>query len=296
MAGAGSDLRFDLVVATVDRVEPLDALLTSLEAQTHTAFRVVVVDQNDDDRVAGVLAGHPGLEVLRLRSERGLSRARNVALPDLAGDLVAFPDDDCVYPPDLLERVAARFADDETLDGLTGRAAASDGAADPSWERDPASLTPHNLWNRVISFTLFLRRELVGRVGGFDERLGLGSEATWSSGEEVEYVVRALRAGARIEYDPTLVVTHALKRYSPAELRAVGRRDGASVGWILRHHGYGRRTTARMLVRPLGGIGAALARGDLTRASFHAATLSGRVRGYLAASPSRATSSAKIAA
>ncbi len=44
----------DLVVATVDRTEPLDALLGSLEAQTHRAARVLVVDQNDDDRVAAV--------------------------------------------------------------------------------------------------------------------------------------------------------------------------------------------------------------------------------------------------
>jgi GT2 family glycosyltransferase len=283
VAGAASDLRFDLVVATVDRVEPLDALLATLDEQTHRAFRLVVVDQNADDRLATVLARHPDLDVLRLRSERGLSRARNVALPMLTADLVAFPDDDCAYRPDLLERVATRFAADAGVDGLTGRAAAGDGASHPSWEKEPAVLTPRNLWNRVISFTLFLRRELVERVGSFDERLGLGSGTTWSSGEEVEYVVRALRMGARIEYDPALVVTHPVRSYSPTELRAIGRRDGASIGWILRRHGYGQRTTARMLLRPLGGVGTALARGDLTRAAFHAATLEGRVRGYLGA-------------
>jgi hypothetical protein len=95
--------------------------------------------------------------------------------------------------------------------------------------------------------------------------------------------VRAVRSGARIEYDPRLVVHHAVKHYSPRELRAVGLRDGASVGWILRRHGYGAGTIARMLARPLGAIGLSLARGDLARASFHAATFAGRVRGYLAA-------------
>jgi len=283
VAGAAPDLRFDLVVATVDRTEPLEALLGSLDAQTHRSFRLVLVDQNADDRVAAVVAAHPEVEVLHLRSERGLSRARNVALPLLAGDVVAFPDDDCSYPPDLLERVASRFAEDGGLDGLTGRAEAADGTSDTSWKLDAAVLTPGNLWNRVISFTLFLRRGLVARVGPFDERLGLGSGSTWSSGEEVEYVVRALCAGARIEYDPALVVTHPLKRYAPEELRAVGLRDGASVGWILRRHGYGARTTARMMLRPLGGIGTSLAHRDLTRASFHAATLRGRVQGYLGA-------------
>jgi glycosyltransferase involved in cell wall biosynthesis len=95
VAGAAPDLRFDLVVATVDRTVELETLLRSLEAQTHSSFRLVVVDQNADNRVETVLAAHPGLDTLRLRSERGLSRARNVALRTLAADVVAFPDDDC---------------------------------------------------------------------------------------------------------------------------------------------------------------------------------------------------------
>ena len=64
-----------------------------------------------------------------------------------------------------------------------------------------------------------------------------------------------------IEYDPELVVQHELRAYSDAELRALGYRDGASIGYILRSHRYGPRTVGRMLVRPLGGAAAALARG-----------------------------------
>jgi GT2 family glycosyltransferase len=284
VAEAAHDLRFDLVVATVDRTDALAALLGSLEAQVHRRFRVVVVDQNQDARVADLLAAHPKLDMLHLRSERGLSRARNAALARLDADLVAFPDDDCTYAPDLLARIASRFATRPELDGLTGRSAAPDGESEPSWAREPAVLTPSNLWNRVISYAIFVRREVVERVGAFEERLGLGSGSPWSSGEEVEYLLRAVRSGARIEYDPELVVHHAVKRYTAAELRRVGLRDGASVGWILRRHGYGPRATARMMLRPLGGVAVSLARRDVSRARFHAATLRGRVRGYLGSS------------
>ena len=100
---ADAQPRLDLVVATVDRTDDLERLLVSLEAQTHTGFRLVVVDQNADERVDRILAAHPLLEALRLRSARGLSRARNAALPHLEAELVAFPDDDCAYPSDLLE-------------------------------------------------------------------------------------------------------------------------------------------------------------------------------------------------
>jgi glycosyltransferase involved in cell wall biosynthesis len=274
--------RFDLVVATVDRVDELSLLLASLARQTHRAFRVVLVDQNTDDRVDGVLRKDGSLDAVRLRAEPGLSRARNAALPHLRADLVAFPDDDCMYPDDLLERVARRFAAEPGLDGLTGRETDPLGSSSPSWARDAAVLTRGNLWNRAISFSIFLRRSLVAAVGSFDEQLGLGAGTPWSSGEEIEYLVRALDSGARIEYDPSIVVPHHRAMRGPHDLRAVGARDGASVGYILRKHRYPPRTLGRMLIRPAGGTLLALARGDARRAGFHAATLRGRLAGYRA--------------
>src|SRR5437016_4311622 len=119
---AGQLPSFDLVVATVDRVADLKRLLASLGRQTHPHFRVLLVDQNDDDRLDAPLSDRPLPWLTRLRAPRGLSHARNVALREIRADVVAFPDDDCVYPDDLLERIARRFGADPALDGLTGRA------------------------------------------------------------------------------------------------------------------------------------------------------------------------------
>jgi glycosyltransferase involved in cell wall biosynthesis len=266
-------------------VQELERLLASLDRQTHRSFTVRVVDQNGDDRVRHVLAAFPDLDIAHLDSPPGLSRARNTALPGLSADLVAFPDDDCVYPDDLLERVARRLHERSELDGLTGRAVAEDGSSSASWEAEDAVLSRDNLWNRAISFTIFLRREIVGRVGDFDEQLGLGSGTPWHSGEEIDYLIRALAAQARIEYEPSLVVPHAV-RVDDAE---IGLRDGASIGYLLRKHGYPPRMLARMLLRPVGGVAASLARGDRDRAGYYAATLRGRVAGYRGARRSKSS-------
>jgi glycosyltransferase involved in cell wall biosynthesis len=262
---------FDLIVATVDRTDELQKLFASLERQTHRDFRVIVVDQNDDERVAPLLQARR-FEIVRLTSPRGLSRARNTALGEVRSEIVAFPDDDCVYPDDLLERLAHRFTEKPSLDALTGR-----GGPSPPWKPDAAILTRENLWNRAVSYTMFLRAGLVARVGAFDEELGLGSGRPWSSGEEIDYLIRALQADAHIEYDPNLVVEHAP---NARELRGIGVRDGASVGYLLRKHRYPHRTLVRMAVRPLGGALCALAKRDGERARFHVATLRGRLAGY----------------
>lgn len=268
----------DLVLATADRTRELPVLLDSLRRQTYQGFRLIVVDQNEDDRVGELLAEHRP-DAVHLRSARGLSRARNIGLQHLLGEVVAFPDDDCAYPADLLERVALRFSAAPTLDGITGRAVGRDGRSSPSWKTDAARLTDDNLWNRAISFAIFLRRALITAVGEFDPRLGLGAGTPWSSGEETDYLVRAVRSGALIEYDPELIVIHDEKPLTRSGFHARGFREGASVGYILRKHHYPARVTARMLVRPVGGAALSLARLNTSGAAFHAATLRGRILG-----------------
>ena len=83
-------------------------------------------------------------------------------------------------------------------------------------------MTAATVWNRVNSHTLFLRRDAVAQAGRFDESLGLGSGQPWHSGEETDFVVGALQAGARIEYDPSFVVVHPQRRPTAPELRALG--------------------------------------------------------------------------
>lgn len=273
----------DLVVATLGRTTELGALLDSLAAQTHPPRTVIVVDQNADDRVGAVLETHGGgLELVRLRSPRGLARARNAGLAAATADLLGFPDDDCAYPPDLLARVGEAFAADPGLDLLAGRTAEPSGRASGRWPKAAGPITLRRVWHAGNSASTFVRRSLLDRVGPFDERLGLGSGTPWSAGEDVDLIVRALRADAQARHDPSLVVHHPLREPTGDELVAVGRRDGASVGFLIGRHRLGRRVLARMLARPVGGVAAALARGDVARARFHGATWRARLRGYRA--------------
>src|ERR1700733_10863540 len=98
-----------LIIATSgERPEEFCQLLLSVVPQAGHLCDVIVVDQNpDDQRIPALLEQF--LEVLPvryIRSERGVSRARNRGLTLAAGAIVAFPDDGCLYPQGLLEWVA----------------------------------------------------------------------------------------------------------------------------------------------------------------------------------------------
>src|SRR5829696_2800034 len=204
-------MRFSLILPTIERTDEIQCFLASLYAQTYRDFEVIVVDQNPDDRLTPVLAPYVDeFPITRLRTDtRGASRARNLGLKHISGDIVAFPDDDCWYPPGLLAAVAQFFLNHPERDGLTGRPTDADGSpVRGGFDTKPGLLDRINVWRRGIEFTIFLRRECTQETW-FDEDLGVGAGTAWGAGEEKDYLLRLLDGGASIHYDPKLVVVHS---------------------------------------------------------------------------------------
>ena len=271
-------LTFSLILATVDRTREVERLLDSLAAQTYRPLEVLVVDQNPDDRLGPVLQRFREAVVLRhLRAPRGLSRARNVGLRHAEGQVLAFPDDDCWYPPDLLERIAGILQAHPHWDGVTGRAVDPEGRPSSSrWDRRAGPVTRMNVWGRAISITLFLRRRVVVRVGEFDETLGTGSPGPWGSGEETDYLLRALQHGFSIYYLPNISVYHASPRRDAKQALAYG----MGMGRLLRVYRYPLWFVTYQLARPFSGAILAAAKGDCSRFRYHLAVARGRALGW----------------
>ena len=277
-------MRFSLILATVGRVSEVERFLRSLDTQTHREFDVVVVDQNKDERLLPLLTAYrKKFSILHLRSEPGLSRARNVGLPHLTGDVVAFPDDDCWYPPGLLERVAKILRAHPQLDGLTGRMTDEYGRSGTArFDRRPGLLAQANVWQRATSISLFLRRDVIEAVGDFDEALGIGAGTFWGGGEDIDYALRAVEAGFKVYYRPDVIVFHPgfpAPDYSKLADRAF--RYGAGIGRVWRKHDYPLWLVAYYLLRPVGGAILSLMRGRTSKAQYHFSAFQGRLKGWL---------------
>ncbi|MDR2669648.1 MAG: glycosyltransferase [Desulfovibrio sp.] len=104
-------MKFSLLVVTTDRLSLVERLLHSLAAQTYGNFEVLLVHGPDCPEGARSTAGNfPGLDIRLFSSQdHCLSRSRNLALHETTGDIIAFPDDDCVYCPDTLENASTVF-------------------------------------------------------------------------------------------------------------------------------------------------------------------------------------------
>lgn len=217
-------MKVSLVVATVGRVNELARLFGSLQGQTFRDFEIIVVDQNPDNRLEN-LVNEFGSEmaIQWVRSSRGLSRARNVGLKHADGDIIGFPDDDCWYRSDTLQRVVEELERVRECDGVlgalvddTGKRSMIKGANKPTWIDAKSAL-----WT-AVSCTIFVKRDAVMRIGGFDETLGVGAGTPWGAGEETDFVIRLIKAGARIWYNSEIVVVHPPSLETPERTISYG--------------------------------------------------------------------------
>jgi GT2 family glycosyltransferase len=285
MAADSHDPLIDIVVATVGRTKELARLFDSVVSQPYRPVRLIVVDQNEDNRVGPILERLPkDVSPLRLRSERGLSRARNVGLKAIEGDLVAFADDDCWYGPELLERVTRCLVEHPDYGGITVRLFDETGTPSTGrWHSNSGFLNRANVFFRATSCTMFLRREVIEEVGPFDEELGAGSKTEFLSGEETDYLLRTLASGFALWYEPSLHVFHpARRRRHDRESAAAGRQFGMGLGRVLRKHGYPWWYVMYQAAGAVEGAAVGLARGRPLDARFQLSVARGRVSGWRA--------------
>lgn len=204
--------RVSVVLPTVDRPEAIYNLLRHLEHQSMPPHEIIVVDQSAarDDRLAAYAEDHPRVRYHRI-AQRGLPNARNVGVGLSLGEVVLFLDDDSIPDPELVRFHAERYAE-EGLGGVGGRIQGgydSVGAGIGTFRESDGKVVRNFGATRACEVehlpggNMSFRREVFGRVGGFDTAYG-GS----AIGEETDFCLRARRAGVRLAFEPRAVLEH----------------------------------------------------------------------------------------
>ncbi len=276
--------QISLIVATIGRTAQNRRLLESLARQQGVSFEVIVVDQNESEILAPFLAGDWPFPLTHLRrpGDRGASRARNMGWPRARAATLLFPDDDSWYPPDFLARGLALQAAREA-DILTGRSTDETGITiNGRYARRAGRITRHGVWTRQIEWITFFRREVVARLGGFDETVGVGAATPWQAGEGPDLILRAIDGGARAWYDPALIAFHdeLPTRRPDAAMVDKGRAYGRGMGRVLRNRQFPATSLVYWCARALLAMLRSVAGLDWRRARYFFFVFLGRLEGY----------------
>lgn len=227
-----------VVVATRDRGRQIEPLLASLAALTDDDYELVIVDQTVASETSDAIAPYLTDERWRyLRSgERGLSRARNLAIAHTTAPIVAITDDDCRVPPEWLSAMRRPF-DDPSV-GMVFCSVTPVATDRPGhtphivFDRTETLTTVHDAWRAArhelpLGAGMAIRRAAYDAVGGFDVELGAG--ARFGATEDSDLSWRMLRDGWRTVHLASVAVAHDGFR-DLDEFRQLVRRDLHGVG------------------------------------------------------------------
>ena len=207
-----------VIVCTWNRAESLRTTLLSLQQQAlpdGLAVEVIVVDNNSQDGTrAAVEAMQGGWQVGALRylfeARQGKQFALNTGIGASAGQVLAFTDDDILFPAGWIAAIDRLFAAGpvELAGGKTLLSWPDTGI--PPWYADSMQailggvdlgeqlLAPPPAGYAPAGANLVARRSLFDKVGAF-------SEAHFRH-MDYEFGLRAAAAGVAVVYDPALLV------------------------------------------------------------------------------------------
>jgi glycosyltransferase involved in cell wall biosynthesis len=176
MNAAVKSPQVSVVIPTFNRAWCLREALDSVLAQDFRGFELIVVDDGSTDDTPQMLGAY-GESIRLLRQEnRGVSAARNAGVAAAQGDLIAFLDSDDIWLPGKLARQVEFFRrHPEALICQT----------EERWVKNGRRVNPGRRHRKrggmifepslelclVSPSAVMLRRELLSRVGLFDERL-----------------------------------------------------------------------------------------------------------------------------
>lgn len=177
--------------------EAIDSVL----AQTRPALELVAVDDGSTDASARMLADYAARDtrvVVLTQANAGVTAARNAGIAASHGEYIAFLDQDDRWTADALALHIAALAADPGLGYTLAHQVCflEPGAEEPEWFRLQQLDAPVAGY---LPGALCARRSAFDRIGLFDERFTISSDADWFARARDAGIAMRLLPGATLQ-------------------------------------------------------------------------------------------------
>jgi len=198
---------FSVITPVYNNPEQLEIFLDALQVSMRSyngKTEVIVVDDHSSADFAPVLAKYPDVIFLRLPENAGPAAARTQGAARASGDYLLFFDSDVAPHPDTLEKFSRDFArGEEAVAGEYDIKPLSDSFFAQFKALLTESWTPRTDYVSVFALRAAgIKKDIFNKAGGFDSNIKTASV------EDFEFGNRLKRIGARIYYDPDILVKH----------------------------------------------------------------------------------------
>lgn len=270
-----------LIMPTLNRFDDIYIFLDSLCEQTYKEFELIIVDQNENYKVKEISDKYVDrLKINYIKSDKkGLSYNRNIGIDAANGEILAFPDDDCAYKSDTIEKTVNFFK--ENKDYKIRSCKTMDFNEVDTFKRmynGTCDINSLNVMDTITSITFFVLFEDKNYLK-FDERLGVGGK--FGAGEEIDYILELLSRGYKGKYFGDDIIYHPAKKHSKSKEKY--QRDynyGRGFGALCKKeivYRKNKKFIKIMAYKFIRNIGAIILNKDR---DYHSATIKGRINGF----------------
>lgn len=272
-------MTLSIIVTSQNRAKELSRFFGSINQQQGINLKeiqIIFVDQGDNKNLFSQLDDR--IDKVYLTSQRcSLSKARNIALPFVKADFLAFGDDDCWYTRNTLQQVFNEFS--KGYDGVIGHGLDAEGKETNS-QGFKKKLISRKDQCGAISYCIFMKYDKDLR---FDENIGVGSPYRLSSGEETDYLLSymEMHPDFKIIYKPNIIIHHPTgKRGNFSDTLHKEYEYARGWGYVLRKHSLPISVKFKSFIRPIIGIITYGISCKLQRCKKSYFLLKGRIEGY----------------
>lgn len=200
--------KVSLIVATFGRYKELDKFILSITKQEFnlSEIEIVIVDQNDILDITPLVDQYKDyFAIQHLKTNiKSSSSGRNLGIIHSRGEIISFPDDDCLYYADTIKTIFELFDRDDNLQMAMGRIYDRKNNKNimRKWKNYSFKITEINFFMIGSAITISCRKHNIF----FDEDFGVGKY--FGGHEESDFIIKHIYKGLKIYYFPDIQVWH----------------------------------------------------------------------------------------
>lgn len=179
--------------------------IQSVRKYTEKNYEIIVVDNNSTDRTKSWLSAQKDIKVIYNSENLGFPRGCNQGINAACGDDILFLNNDVIVTPNWLKNLRECLYSNKDIGAagpITNKCSNDQSISLPfdsineilRWCKKH-NVSDHNKWeykSRLIGFCFFIRKEVIKKVGFFDERFSPGNY------EDDDYSLRIRKAGYKL--------------------------------------------------------------------------------------------------
>jgi glycosyltransferase involved in cell wall biosynthesis len=175
-----SDLKISIITPSYNQGQFIEETIRSVLLQNYTNIEYIIIDGGSTDNSIDIIKKYQNnIAYWISEPDRGQTHAINKGLAIATGDIVAYLNSDDMYLPDSFTQIIEFFNNNPDIDMVYGNLVHIDKQSNMIDVMECGKLDVFKLFSfhyYLPQATVFLRHEIVKKIGPFDEKLNLNMD------------------------------------------------------------------------------------------------------------------------